>query len=275
RGEKPAKRAKQDKTLFNWTADAFIKQSVLSPKHRKIIQEIENFKLDLDETIESIEQSGVNPIFPKRLWKSVLRDEYIEPAEVHALVATYHHPEAPRPASNKFADALELSTLAKPAPTKAIIDQTTWRRAWRATADAISFAFTNRRTELIAYEEHIGRLFDVDDNLTSFHRNIINYDKAVRQLIGSRRDILFNEFEHAEVARFRTMYLLPTGTHFSISTLSAPRPDQGSSRPRNRTKEICRKFNRGNCDGGERRHLCSTCGESGHGAQDCRKTARK
>ncbi|KAJ3851452.1 hypothetical protein EV368DRAFT_43117 [Lentinula lateritia] len=188
RGEKPTKRAKQDKTLFNWAADAFIKRSILSPKHRKIIQEIENFKLDLDEAIESIEQSGVNPIFPKRLWKSVLRDEYIELAEVHALVSTYHHPEAPRPASNKFADALELSTLVKPTPTKAIIDQITWRRAWRATADAISFAFTNRRSELVAYEEHIGRLFD--DNLTSFHRNILNYDKAVRQLIGSRRDIL-------------------------------------------------------------------------------------
>ncbi|KAJ3808463.1 hypothetical protein F5876DRAFT_67260 [Lentinula aff. lateritia] len=68
RGEKPTKCTKQDKTLFNWAADAFIKRSILSPKHRKIIQEIENFKLDLDEAIESIEQSGVNPIFPKRLW---------------------------------------------------------------------------------------------------------------------------------------------------------------------------------------------------------------
>ncbi|KAJ3807913.1 hypothetical protein F5876DRAFT_79246 [Lentinula aff. lateritia] len=135
--------AKQDKSLFNWAADAFIKQSVLSLKHRKVIQEIENFKLDIDEAIKSIKQSGVNPIFPKKLWKSVLRNEYVELAEVHALVATYHHPEAPQPTSNKFAKALELSTLAKLAPTKAIVDQTTWCRAWRATADAISFAFTN------------------------------------------------------------------------------------------------------------------------------------
>ncbi|KAJ3846156.1 hypothetical protein EV368DRAFT_53173, partial [Lentinula lateritia] len=215
--------------------------------------EIENFKLDLDKAIKSIEQSGVNPIFPKRLWKSVLRDEYIELTE--------------------FADALELSTLVKPTPTKAIIDQSTWHRAWRATVDAISFAFTNWRSKLVAYEEHIGQLFD--DNLTSFHRNILNYDKAVRQLIGSRCDILFNEFKHAEVARFRTMYLLPTGTHFSILTLPAPRPDQGGSRPHNRTKEICRKFNQGNCNGCEQRHLCATCGESGHGAQNCRRTARK
>ncbi|KAJ3807860.1 hypothetical protein F5876DRAFT_79306 [Lentinula aff. lateritia] len=142
--ERPTKRAKQDKSLFNWAADAFIKQSVLSPKHRKVIQEI-----------------------------------------------------------NKFAEALELSTFAKPAPTKAIVDQTTWRRAWRATADAISFAFTNCHAELIAYEEHIGCLFD--DNLASFHRNIINYDKAMHQLIGSRRDILFDEFEHAEIKGTRVL----------------------------------------------------------------------
>ncbi|KAJ3874547.1 hypothetical protein F5051DRAFT_335578, partial [Lentinula edodes] len=270
---KPAKRAKQDRGLFNWTANAFIKQSILSPRHRRIIKETENFKLDLNDAIKSIEQSGINPIFPKKLWKSVLRDEYIELSEVHALVAAYHNPEAPRLASNKFAEALESSTFAKPAPTKAITDQNTWCRAWRATTDAISFAFADRRTELTAYEEHIGRLFD--DNLASFHHNIINYDKAVRQLIGSRRDILFDEFDHAEVARFRTMYLLPTGTHFSVPSFSTPRADQAGSRPRNRSREICRKFNRGDCDGCERKHLCATCNESGHGAHNCRKAARK
>ncbi|KAJ3908533.1 hypothetical protein F5879DRAFT_783867, partial [Lentinula edodes] len=153
--------------------------------------EVENFRLNLGNAIESIEQSGVNPIFPKKLWKSVL---------------------PPQPASNKFA-ALKSSTFAKPASTKAITDQASWRRAWRATADAISFAFADRCNELSAYEEHVGRLFD--DNLPSFHHNVINYDKAVRQLIGSRRDILFDEFEHSEVARIRNMYLLPTGTHFS------------------------------------------------------------
>ncbi|KAJ4477766.1 hypothetical protein C8J55DRAFT_549914 [Lentinula edodes] len=53
----------------------------------------------------------------------------------------YHHPEAPRLASHKFAVALESSTFAKLAPTKSIIDQTTWcGAAGRAMADAISFA---------------------------------------------------------------------------------------------------------------------------------------
>ncbi|KAJ3859604.1 hypothetical protein EV359DRAFT_7658, partial [Lentinula novae-zelandiae] len=263
---KPTKRAKQDKNLFNWTAHAFVKQSILSPKHQRIIREVENFRLNLGNAIESIEQSGINPIFPKKLWKSVLRDEYIELSEVHALGATYHVPEAPRPASKKFA-ALKSSTLAKPASTKAITDQASWRRAWRATADAISFAFADRRSELIAYEEHVGRLFD--DTLPNFHHNVINYDKAVRQLIGSRRDILFDEFEHADVARIRNMYLLPTGTHFSTSTFPAPRANQAGLQPRNRAEGMCRKFDRGNCDGCERKHICATCSEPGHGSHDC------
>ncbi|KAJ3846713.1 hypothetical protein EV368DRAFT_17871, partial [Lentinula lateritia] len=156
---KPTKCAKQDRSLFNWTADVFIKQSVLSPRYRRMIKEIENFKLDLDEAIKSIEQCGVNPIFPKKLWKAVLCNEYIELSEVHALVAAYHNPEAPRLASNKFAEALKSSTFTRPAPTKAITDQNTWCRAWRVTADAVSFAFADCCTKLTAYEEHVGRLF--------------------------------------------------------------------------------------------------------------------
>ncbi|KAE9400622.1 hypothetical protein BT96DRAFT_745646, partial [Gymnopus androsaceus JB14] len=135
-----------------------------------------NYKLDLDGAIDSIEQSGGNPIWPKKLWKPILRDEYI-----------------------KLSEVLALTTLAKPAPSKAIVDEVTWRRAWHATKDAISFAFAERDKELDAYEKHIQHLFD--DNHSSSHRNVLQYDRAVRQLIGSRRDILFNDLEHADVAR--------------------------------------------------------------------------
>ncbi|KAJ3846220.1 hypothetical protein EV368DRAFT_89370 [Lentinula lateritia] len=145
------RRGKQDKNFFNWTADAFFKQSILS---------------------------------------SHLPEEALEV-------------KAPQLASNKFAEAPKSSTFAKPAPTKVMTDQTSWRRIWRAKADAISFAFTDRCRELIEYEEHVGRPFD--DKLPSFHRNVINYDKAVRQLIGSQRDILFDESEYSEVARIRNM----------------------------------------------------------------------
>ncbi|KAE9400874.1 hypothetical protein BT96DRAFT_938332 [Gymnopus androsaceus JB14] len=154
----PAKRVKQDGAKFNWAAEAFIKQSILSARHTKVNDTVKNHKLDLDTAFDSIEQSGLNPLFPKKLWKSVLRDEYIELSE-----STRH--------------ALESTTLVKPAPSKAIVDQVTWRRAWQETTNAINFAFADREKELNRYEQHIQRLFD--DNRSNFHQNIIQYDRAV------------------------------------------------------------------------------------------------
>ncbi|KAE9404315.1 hypothetical protein BT96DRAFT_813719, partial [Gymnopus androsaceus JB14] len=229
---RPAKRAKQDSAKFNWSAEAFIKWSVLPEKHRKINEAIENYKLDLDTAVDSIEQSGLNPPFPKKLWKPVLRDEYIELTEVLTMVTAYHNTDTSRMVSNPFAETLESTTLAKPTPLKAIIDQVTWRRAWQATSKAVAFAFAGRKEELDRYEDHMQHLFD--DYCPPFHQNVIQYDRAIRQLIGSRRDILFDNIEHADIARFRTVYLLPTGMHFSLSESSSA---QSSSRPRNRAKE--------------------------------------
>lgn len=268
-----AKRAKQDPSKFSWAAEAFIKQSILSPRHKEVIATIENYGADLEAAIDSIERSGLNPIFPRKLWKSVLRDQYIDLTEVLPVVSAYHNTDPQRSSSNPFSEALESTTLTKPVPTKAIVDQVTWRRAWQATADAIIFAFATRRRELNQYEQHIQRLFD--DNLTSFHRNIIQYDKAVRQLIASRRDILFDEVDHPDVARFKNVYLSPTGSHFLTTTPQSTIPSQPSVRARNRAKEVCRKFNRGECGGCERKHSCSVCGEAGHGAVTCSKANRK
>ncbi|KAE9393846.1 hypothetical protein BT96DRAFT_828537, partial [Gymnopus androsaceus JB14] len=266
----PAKRAKQDSSRFNWASDAFIKRSVLSAKHTKVIEAVENYKLDLDTALDSVEQSGLNPWFPKKLWKAVLKDEYVELSEVLAMATTQHKPDTSRSVSNAFAEALESTNLIKPTPSKAIVDQVTWRRAWQGTADAINFAFADRGKELNRYEQHIQRQFD--DNRPSFHQNVIQYDRAVRLLIGSRRDLLFDDFEHADIARFRTVYLLPTGIHFSLSDSS---PAQPGTRSRNqvkeRAKEVCRKFNRGECSGCDRIHSCWTCGESGHGGETCKK----
>lgn len=138
---RPSKRAKQNKALFSWSADAFIRKSVLPERHQKILKIIENYKLDLDSAIDSIEQSGGNPIWPKKLWKPILRDEYIELSEVLAIVSAYHIPDTAQAVSNSFADALESTTLAKPTPSKAIVDENTWHRAWHTTKDTISFTF--------------------------------------------------------------------------------------------------------------------------------------
>ncbi|KAJ3816747.1 hypothetical protein F5880DRAFT_1440752, partial [Lentinula raphanica] len=78
--------------------------------------------------------------------------------------------------------------------------------------NAIAFAFPNRREELNSYSLHIHRLFE--DYHSSMHPNVLLYDKAVRQLIGTRRDLLFDETTHPDIVRFKTIYLESGGIHF-------------------------------------------------------------
>ncbi|KAE9411505.1 hypothetical protein BT96DRAFT_912057, partial [Gymnopus androsaceus JB14] len=52
---------------------------------------------------DSVEQSGLNPSFPR------------------SMVTAHHKPDTSRSASNPFTEALESTTLVKPAPSKAII----------------------------------------------------------------------------------------------------------------------------------------------------------
>ncbi|KAE9398520.1 hypothetical protein BT96DRAFT_789855, partial [Gymnopus androsaceus JB14] len=144
---------------------------------------IENHKRDLDGAVDNIESSRSNPIWPRKLWKPILRDEYIDLTEVLAVVLDYD----------------------------AINNRVTWLQAWYTYKEAVCFVYGSRRRELQAYELHIQRLFN--NFQPSVHPSIIKYDKAVCQLIGSRRDILLDEVSHPDVAEFRDRYIIPGGTH--------------------------------------------------------------
>ncbi|KAE9400948.1 hypothetical protein BT96DRAFT_739296, partial [Gymnopus androsaceus JB14] len=116
----------------------------------------ENHKRDLDGAIDSMERGGGVPIWPRKLWKPVLRDEYID-----------------------LGEALAGTTLAKPTATKAVTNRVAWLQAWYAYKEAVCFVFADRRNELQAYKLHVQRHFN---NFPGYLQpNIIRYDKAVRQ----------------------------------------------------------------------------------------------
>ncbi|KAE9403883.1 hypothetical protein BT96DRAFT_814294, partial [Gymnopus androsaceus JB14] len=267
------KKAKLDLALCDWTTGAIIRKALLSPRHQLISRKIENHKRDLDGALDSIERGGGNPIWPRKLWKPVLRDEYIDLAEVLAVILDYDGQDSTQTASNSFADALKGTTLAKPTATRAVTNRVTWLQAWYTYKEAVCHVFHDRRTEFQTYELHIQRLFN--NYQPHVHASIIRYDKAVRQLIGSRRDILLDEVHHPDVAEFRDRYIIPGGTHYALQNGSSTDSSKQSSCSRNRAKEVCKKFNRGDCDGCNRKHQCSGCGEKGHGANKCSKGGRK
>ncbi|KIK60805.1 hypothetical protein GYMLUDRAFT_243973 [Collybiopsis luxurians FD-317 M1] len=140
-GRQRKKKSKQDESLFEWAAEAFIQESILSPRHRKVLELADNYSADIDASIKSLERAGNIPVLPKKIWKSVLRDEFIDLGEVLAQVSSLHSVPAIQNIPNNLAEAFEFTTIAKPAPTKAITDQVTWRRAWQSAARAITFAF--------------------------------------------------------------------------------------------------------------------------------------
>lgn len=163
---------------------------------------------------------------------------YIDLAEVLAVILDYDGQDSSRTTSSVFAKALEGTTIAKPTATKAVTNRTTWLQAWYTYKEAVCFIFGDRRAEL-----HIQRLFN--NYQPHLHANIIRYNKAVRQLIGSRRDILLDEINHPDVAEFQDRYIIPGGTHYQSQSTQSSDSTKSSSHPRNWSKEICKNFNQG------------------------------
>ncbi|KIK58510.1 hypothetical protein GYMLUDRAFT_245936 [Collybiopsis luxurians FD-317 M1] len=122
-GRQQAKKPKQDESLFAWAAEALIQDSILSPRHRKVLELTDNYSADINASIKS------------------LKDEFIDLGEVLAQVTLLHSIPAIQNVPNSLAEAFEFTTIAKPAPTKAITDQVTWRQAWQSAACTIVFAF--------------------------------------------------------------------------------------------------------------------------------------
>ncbi|KIK61196.1 hypothetical protein GYMLUDRAFT_43273 [Collybiopsis luxurians FD-317 M1] len=240
------KRAKQDPSQFGWAAASLIHLSTLPQRHRNVIAAVQNYSVNIDAAIENIEASCCNPIFPRELWKTVLKDEYVELTEVFALVSAYHSTDASR-------------------PVKEIQNEVDWRCAWRATADATAFAFPGRKRELEKYEKHIQGLFD--NHIEGVHRNILLYDRALRVFIGLRSGILYDDFDHRDCPDFRTIYLSPTGVWFQQPSVTSS--SRLSVRARKKSKEVCRRYNHTSCTGCDRKHICSICSRPGHGAHSC------
>lgn len=81
-----------------------------------------------------------------------------------------------------------------------------WIRAWMRLAKAYRFAFPRRTEELRAYEEYIINKFD--SSHVPYHFRVINFDKAVRKRVGSRRDLElsdFQKFEDLDISYFHQM----------------------------------------------------------------------
>ncbi|KAJ7171675.1 hypothetical protein C8R43DRAFT_874837 [Mycena crocata] len=263
------KRSRINTANFVWRSQArkFLDSMVLTPAHEDVLRQVEFHSEDLKETVRDLLNTFHAPALPESLWKHVLLDRFVD---FDTILTGSFSIDAEEPQQLVLGDShVEIK---KPKLVTKITTHGQWINAFRTFEDAVNFAFSGRHNELRAYWGHINDLFSTRN--PSLHGRIINYDRAARNFVGQRRDILLNEF--AKFRHVQDAHLLDGG----IAVTPAYPPSGGSSKTkgpgsggkgRKRSQEICRNYNRGQCklDTCNYQHVCLECHGRGHTAPDC------
>ena len=149
-----------------------------------------------------------------------------------------------------------------------------WSSAFRRMSKAVTFLFPHRREELLEYADHIEGLFSAKH--AGAHSKVILYDQSVRNQVGGGQNILLTDYH-----RFTSLseaILHADGIEYKGKGKGPSKGREGSGKGEGSKKDICRRFNgQSGCRFTEDecfyRHLCSGCGNGGHGKSSC--TAEK
>ena len=149
-----------------------------------------------------------------------------------------------------------------------------WSSAFRRMSKAVTFLFPHRREELLEYADHIESLFSAKH--AGAHSKVILYDQSVRNQVGGGKNILLTDYH-----RFTSLseaILHADGIEYKGKGKGPGKGREGSGKGEGSKKDICRRFNgqvgcRFSKDECFYKHLCSGCGNGGHGKSSC--TAEK
>ncbi|KAK6988489.1 hypothetical protein R3P38DRAFT_2573304 [Favolaschia claudopus] len=127
-------------------------------------------------------------------------------------------------------------------------------------AKCVAYAFFMRRSELEVYSEFIKDLF-ISTELT---HNVIACDEAIRTFLGTSKQLLFHDTHSFQ--RFQTSHLIPGGIHYRLKAGS--KATEGGrkrvgARADDSSVEICRNWNAGKCNFGDRCRRLHVCSERG------------
>ncbi|KAJ7845932.1 hypothetical protein B0H13DRAFT_1540950, partial [Mycena leptocephala] len=265
------KRSRVDTTAFAWRSRArdFLDSIVLTAEHQNVLQQVEVYSQDPKEAVRDLLNSFHAPALPESLWKPVLLDRFVD---FDAILSGSYAVEAEEPQQLVLGDShLEIK---KPKVVARVTTHGQWINAFRTFEEAVNFAFDGRYRELRTYWTHINDLFS--SRHSSLHARIINYDRAARVFVGQRRDVLLSEiskFQHVQDAHLLDggIAVAPSGGGGSGGSGPKTKPP-GGPKPRKRTQEICRNFNRGQCRLGtdcNYQHACAECHGRGHTVSEC------
>ncbi|KIK53142.1 hypothetical protein GYMLUDRAFT_134196, partial [Collybiopsis luxurians FD-317 M1] len=253
------KKRRIDKSKVHWNQDQNLYAAVLSPAHEELGQQIAQYSAGIKDALKDLDIALNKPSLPKAQWTNVLLDNYVNLDEIlgHSFTTEAEY-------QGVFLVGSTTLEFKKPRVVSKITSHDQWLNAFRTYEQAVHFAFKGREFEL-GYSDHINNLFATTH--TSLHHRIINYNRAARIYVGSRRDILLheiNKFNFIKATHVDTGGIAVVGSSTNVGFgKSAQKWKQGI--------KVCRNWNFRSCmrEKCVFRHTCIHCGSTDHVARDC------
>jgi hypothetical protein len=223
-------------------------------EHQSITREyLKIFARDYAFAKKKIRLSKMAPQgFPDTEWDHIIRGD---PVDLDVVLSSLHH-IAPIKENLGCMGSTQIS-LGQSDPTRKITTSGEWSSAWNAAARAITFAFPHRKEELREYGEYMDSEFSA--RISSSHRKLFAFDKAVRHHVGGGQTTLLTD--RNSFSFLFSAFLSPDGVEGSISRNTT---NDGNRKRREQSDEICRRFNsaegcRATSNNCRYRHLCEKC----------------
>ena len=247
-----------------WVTRNETSPSYLPPSLTTTQSILENISRDFKTVKVSLLNFPTLPQFPKLEWVSLLSRHAVDLDHVLASHYSTSHEEK----RTECISDLEFFISRRSKPTKAIEMHCNWVSAWDQTVEATLFIFEHRGTELREYGRHITQLFTSLN--APLHSRIIQYDRAVRNRVAQRRNLLLTNF--SEFMDLHVLHIQKPGISGSHSEGRSHTVGSGT-----RCKNACRHFNEGRCPNTQATcayaHMCSKCRNNSHTAHECKAKA--
>jgi hypothetical protein len=255
-----------DESSMPWVATSFIEEATLRPELKKTLDLLREWSIDPKLVRSSIVNSALCPEFPYSEWTNIIIGKAVNLDQVFSAIYTT---TSDNRQITKVGDLEITSESAGPA-TKTVKTHGDWASAWYKAQTAYEYVMPHRTHELRKYGEHIISYLTAAH--PSRHPRIINYDKAVRTLVASRRDITLadrHEFYALQMAHLDGGFGSNQAPAFGVKVTEAKTKNK-------RRTEVCRRHNAGTCPGAcGRLHACSICKDVSHVEADCPKSGDK
>ncbi|KAG2043370.1 hypothetical protein BDR03DRAFT_818417, partial [Suillus americanus] len=147
-----------------------------------------NWSKDQKEVLRRFKYHSFAPEFHESGWEEIIAGKCIDLDIVHTIIVTCRAVEK----HTVTIGEVEICFGTEVATVK-IATESEWITAWRRAARALRFAFPHRTAELDAYFEYICSMFA--QSAKAAHGQVILFDKAVRNRVGSSRRYELCDFD--------------------------------------------------------------------------------